>query len=43
MKCASLKEKCEWPEVAGPGLVVDKEKGKAKEKEVKEKEAVTSP
>jgi len=34
MKCAGLKEKCEWPEVAGPGLVVDKGKGKAKEKEV---------
>jgi len=31
MKCAGLKEKCEWPEV-------DKGKGKAKEKEV-----VTSP
>jgi len=43
MKCASLKEKCEWPEVGGPGPVVDKGKGKAKEKEVKEKEAVTSP
>jgi len=27
MKCAGLKEKCEWPEV-------DKGKGKAKEKEV---------
>ena len=38
MKCAGLKEKCEWPEVAGPCLVVDKGKGKAKEKEV-----VTSP
>jgi len=38
MKCAGLKEKCEWPEVAGPGLVVDKGKGKAEEKEV-----VTSP
>jgi len=38
MKCAGLKERCEWPEVGGPGLVVDKEKGKAKEKEV-----VTSP
>jgi len=34
MKCAGLKEQCEWPEVGGPGLVVDKEKGKAKEKEV---------
>ena len=34
MKCASLKEKCKWPEVAGPGPVVDKGKGKAKEKEV---------
>ena len=34
MKCAGLKEKCEWPEVAGPGPVVDKGKGKAKEKEV---------
>jgi len=34
MKCASLKEKCEWPEVGGLGLVVDKGKGKAKEKEV---------
>ena len=34
MKCASLKEKCEWPEVGGPGPVVDKGKGKAKEKEV---------
>jgi len=38
MKCAGLKEKCEWPEVGSPGLVVDKGKGKAKEKE-----AVTSP
>jgi len=38
MKCTGLKEKCEWPEVAGPGPVVDKGKGKAKEKEV-----VTSP
>ena len=38
MKCASLKEKCEWLEVAGLGPVVDKGKGKAKEKEV-----VTSP
>jgi len=43
MKCAGLKEKCEWPEVGGPGLVVDKGKGKAKEKEAKEKEAATSP
>jgi len=34
MKCAGLKEKCEWPEVAGPCPVVDKGKGKAKEKEV---------
>jgi len=34
MKCAGLKERCEWPEVGGPGPVVDKEKGKAKEKEV---------
>jgi len=33
MKCAGLKEKCEWPEVGGPGPVVDKGKGKAKEKE----------
>jgi len=31
MKCARLKEKCEWPEVGGPGPVVDKGKGKAKE------------
>jgi len=31
MKCAGLKEKCEWPEVGGPGPVVDKGKGKAKE------------
>jgi len=31
MKCTGLKEKCEWPEVGGPGLVVDKGKGKAKE------------
>jgi len=31
MKCAGLKERCEWPEVGGPGLVVDKGKGKAKE------------
>jgi len=38
MKCAGLKEKCEWPEVGGPGPVVDKGKGKAKEKE-----AATSP
>jgi len=43
MKCAGLKEKCEWPEVGGPGPVVDKGKGKAKEKEAKEKEAATSP
>jgi len=34
MKCASLKEKCEWPEVRGPSPVVDKGKGKVKEKEV---------
>ena len=34
MKCAGLKEKCEWPEVGEPGPVVDKGKGKAKEKEV---------
>ena len=38
MKCAGLKEKCKWPEVVGPGPVVDKGKGKVKEKEV-----VTSP
>ena len=38
MKCAGLKERCEWPEVGGPGPVVDKGKGKAKEKE-----AATSP
>jgi len=31
MKCAGLKERCEWPEVGGPGPVVDKGKGKAKE------------
>ena len=31
MKCARLKERCEWPEVGGPGPVVDKGKGKAKE------------
>jgi len=37
MKCTGLKEKCEWPEVGGPSLVVDKGKGK-----VKEKEAATS-
>jgi len=29
-----LKEKCEWPEVGGSGLVVDKGKGKAKEQGV---------
>jgi len=29
MKCAGLKERCEWPEVGGPGPVVDKGKGKA--------------
>jgi len=34
MKCAGLKEKCEWLEVGGPGLVVEKGNGKAKEKEV---------
>jgi len=34
MKCAGLKEQYEWPEVGGPGLAVDKAKGKAKEKEV---------
>jgi len=34
MKCAGLKEKCEWPEVEGPGPVAEKGKGKAKEKEV---------
>jgi len=38
MKCAGLKERCEWPEVGGLGPVVDKGKGKAKEKE-----AATSP
>jgi len=38
MKCTGLKEQCEWPEVGGPGPVVDKGKGKAKEKE-----AATSP
>jgi len=31
MKCAGLKERCEWLEIGGPGLVVDKGKGKAKE------------
>jgi len=31
MKCAGLKEQCEWPEVGGLGPVVDKGKGKAKE------------
>jgi len=31
MKCAGLKEWCKWPEVGGPGPVVDKGKGKAKE------------
>jgi len=31
MKCAGLKEQCEWPEVGGLGPVVDKAKGKAKE------------
>ena len=34
MKCTGLKEWCEWLEMGGPGLVVDKAKGKAKEKEV---------
>jgi len=34
MKCTGLKEWCEWLEVGGPGPVVDKGKGKAKEKEV---------
>jgi len=38
MKCAGLKERCEWPEVSGLGPVVDKGKGK-----VKENEAATSP
>jgi len=33
MKCTSLKEKCEWPKVGDLGPVVDKGKGKAKEKE----------
>ena len=33
MQCAGLKEQCEWLEVGGPGLVVDKGKGKAKENE----------
>jgi len=40
MKCAGLKEKCEWLEVGGLGPVVEKGKGKAKEKE---KEVATSP
>jgi len=31
MKCAGLKEWCEWLEVGGPVPVVDKGKGKAKE------------
>jgi len=31
MKCAGLKERCEWPEVGGLGPEVDKAKGKAKE------------
>jgi len=31
MKCAGLKERCKWPEVGGPGPVVDKGKGKVKE------------
>jgi len=36
MKCAGLKERCEWPEVgnAGSRSGGDKAKGKAKEKEV---------
>jgi len=36
MKCAGLKERCEWPEAgnAGSGSGGDKAKGKAKEKEV---------
>jgi len=38
MKCAGLKEQCEWLEVGGPGLVADKGKGK-----VKEQGAATSP
>jgi len=38
MKCTGLKERCEWLEVGGPGPVVDKGKGKAKENE-----AATSP
>jgi len=38
MKCTGLKERCKWPEVGGPGPVVDKGKGKAKENE-----AATSP
>jgi len=38
MKCARLKEKCEWLEVGEPGPVVDKGKGK-----VKEQGTVTSP
>jgi len=38
MKCAGLKERCEWPEVGGPGPVAEKGKGKAKEQG-----AATSP
>jgi len=34
MKCAGLKEKCEWLEVGGSGLIVDKGKGKVKEQGV---------
>jgi len=36
MKCAGLKERCEWPEAgnAGSGSSGDKAKGKVKEKEV---------
>ena len=30
-QCVGLKERCKWPEVGGPGPVVDKGKGKAKE------------
>jgi len=29
MKCVGLKERCKWPEVGGPGPVMDKGKGKA--------------
>jgi len=34
MKCAGLKEWCKWLEVGGPDPVVDKGRGKVKEKEV---------